>query len=1034
MCKLFANGVLVRRIERLEGERVVNHQTVRSDGRRSRLISRLVSLALVVGLLPLAAMTPAQAAGDKTVVNSWAPAGAQNVATTSTVTAHSSQPSWPPSYLIDLNPGIASFSLWVANDLGNHGWVNFELAQDEEISRVVVFPRGDGVYYGQYFPNKYTVTLLDSDGTEVWSTARSHTTRPTNPDEIDVPMVTARTVRIDVQERSEPNAAGGLQLSEVAIFNASPILKYQPEGAKHLVRDAVITAESSLEDAGAGWGLQFLKDELIDTAKGWTSNSLPKVTDPSQQTWVQYDLGADAWINRLAVFPHVKNFPQDYRLQISRDKVTWHDVATSTGNPDAVAQPQVFDLPQRTSGRYVRLMVDRRNTANSDDTYGYQVQLAELAAFGQFWALDDYAPEGTTNLAPSAALSYSSSYERAGFWGVGFANNGDAGRLSPGWSTNILDQVTDPATSAWFAYDFGCPATVDRLVVFPQEKYFPKDYRIQVSDDGATWSTVATSTGNDGAQTVAQSFDLQGTSARHVRLHVDVRNGPADADGYLARVSEFAVFGSQSCLGLRKPALLMEPGNADALWLLNKGVAETPAFRSEDESVATVSAAGQITAVAAGRTKVVATAGAGSASIEVEVRNKIKRIGEDMLVTGFWMMDPEHVNSEQFATVADFGLDLLMSNENVANLGLQSHYKVATLAEENGFSYQPADTRMGWTCGNIPGMTSEQIKEVLDDYLHVPGVNSIYICDEQMPATAFAPAFNTTVEHAPGLYPHYNFLPHVDATTKAGWLEATGGIRRDWNAPDYLMFDYYPLWNTIDYAGWFNNLNTTRQVGLQYQVKTGTYLQSVGYGSVGVGRRPTAPEVVWEANTALAYGYKQLAYFTYWQPVNRGENFTAAIMKADGTKTDWFDDLKQLNSEVHALGPTLMKLDAQNVFFNGATHGQATAPVTLAAPKADGTLAPATFFAKVDGSQNLLLSHLVDRETKDHYLFVVNNTFSGTNPAATTATLTFDPSVRGLQEVSRVDGSTSDVLLDNGSLPLAGRCRRPALPAGDPGP
>lgn len=996
------------------------------------ILARLLALSLVVGLLPLLALTPAQAAGNNSVVQSWAPPGGTNVARTATATAHSNQAAWPASMLVDGNAGTSAVNLWVANETGvnEKGWVNLQLAADAAVSRVVLFPRGESDFYGVYFPARYTVTLLDAQGETVWSKDVEHANSAamgsriiTSPDVIEVsPAVTARTVRIDVLER-HAREGGVLQLAEVGVFTTGPIGEYYPEGSDNLARGATLTAESSLENSSWGWGLQYLKDEFIDSSRGWSSYSLPKVTDPAQPTWVQFDLTSVADVTELVVFPHTRNFPKDYRLQTSLDGTSWSDVANSTGNPDAPAGPQVFALESPAKARFVRLWVDERNTTNSDDAYGYLVQLAELAVFGTPWTFEDYAPQGTTNLAREAVVSYSSSYERANeSWAAAFVHDEKFGTAG-GWSTNPYDKAMSAATPAWLGYDLGCPADLQQLTVFPREKSFPRDYRLQVSNNRTDWDTVVTSTGNPGTLATVQMFELEpSVSARYVRLYVDTRNEPTGVDGYLAQLSEFAVFGTQSCLIQNKPALLMKPGAVDSAWFATRGEVGPLSFASSDTGVATVADDGEITAVAEGSATVTATAGDAEVSIEVSVSRTVKGIGDELLVAGFWMMDPEFMNQEQFAVAKDFGLDLLMSNENVLNLGTAGNHKAAMLAAENGFLYQPADSRMGWGCGGVPNLSAEQVKDVIADYTHVPGVGSMYVCDEAMPATQFAPAFNTIREAAPELYPHYNFCPWGacgvnDASVRA-WLEATGGVRSDWSAPDYLMYDRYPLHvSGVDFAGWFSNLDSFRKLGLEYKVKTGTYLQSVGFNGTGM-RAPTSPEIAWQVNTALAYGYKQLAYFTYWQPVNRGETFTEAIIAGDGTKSPRFDDLKQVNSEIHALGPTLMKLDASNVYFNGAANGQAAVPTTLGAPKSDGTLPTGTFFARANGSQNLVLSHLVDRETKEHYLFVVNNAFSGTNPVATNATLTFDASVRGLQEVSRVDGSLSEAGLTDHALPL----------------
>ncbi|MDR0593174.1 MAG: discoidin domain-containing protein [Bifidobacteriaceae bacterium] len=999
--------------------------------RGRRAAAGFLALALGAGLVPLAFEAPALAAGDNSVVDSWAPAGGRNVAPGATVTAHNYQPAWPPSYLVDGNTGTAGVNLWVANDtaLDAHGWVQLDLAEEAEVVSVVLFPRGEGNFYGVYYPAKFTVSLLDSGGATVWSTEVSHTNSSaitsriiTSPDVIEVePAVPASAVRIDVIER-HARENGVLQLAEVAVFAQGEIVKYNPAGTVNLAKGAAVSAESTREAPAAGWGLQYLNDEVLGSASGWSSQSLPKVEDPEKPTWVQYDLGAMASVARLAVFPHSANFPADYRLQISDDAQTWADVAFSAGNPDAPDAPQIYDFQTSLSARHVRLWVDIRSSATSDAEYGYLAQLAEVAVFGNYWTLDQYAPAGTWNLARDAYVSASSSYEMPGeTWSTEFARNEQV--AGDGWTTNPYERVADATKPAWLAYDFSCAANLQRLVVYPRPganaAYFPRQYRLQTSGDAVTWDTVATFADNTAPQTSPQWATLTpAVSARYARLHVDVRNGPAGVDGYLAQISEFAVFGTQSCAAATKPALAMNPGSVETSWFLARGV-DGLAFESSNTQVATVDAEGRITAVADGQATVTGQTPDAATTVSTEVAvGERAAIGSDILVAAYWAPSPGYTTPEQYATIADFGLDLIMGNDE--HPSLPENLEMAKLAADNGFLYLVSEGRV--SCGALSGATSAQVQAILDDYSNVPGVGGLLLCDEAMPATNYATAFNTVADYTPELYPHYNFCPWgacgVNQTSVRAWLEATGGTRSDWSAPDYLMYDMYPLKATIGFSSWFNNLEVIRALGLEYQIKTATYLQAVGYGGSTPSRAPTAAEIAWEANAALAYGYKQLAYFTYWQPTNRSEVFTEAVMKADGTKSERFDDLKALNSEIHALGPVLMNLDAQDVYFNGANHGQKAAPATLAAPNADGTLTAGTFFAKADANQDLLLSHLVDRHTKEHYLFVVNNTFSGTTPTAAEVTLTFDESVSGLTLVSREDGSLTPVALTSHELAL----------------
>lgn len=810
---------------------------------------------------------------------------------------------------------------------------------------------------------------------------------------------------------------------------------WAPAGTSNVAPTATATANAH---EVSSWGV-FSPDKLVDLGTSpdyiWSEGT----RDVNARGWAQLDFPAAVQgISRIVLFPRSDMvgayFPASYTVSLldGDGEVVWdHTVVhhnSSAANHTVIKSPDVIDLLAPESAQTVRIDVLARHARE-----GGGLQIAEVAVFA-----GSDTVEQEPNLALTAVVSSSSSYETPHEeHAMAYVHDGAADVMN--WSTSPFDRVQDPATPAWLAYELTCTAALSKFVVYPRivapnVKFFPDTYHLESSDNGVDWVDIPGSV-NAGIPTdveLPQVFvpDVPVT-ARHVRLHVDTRSAPPlGVDGYLIQVAEFAVYGSyvDACVTKAKPALAFKKvGDTDSTWFTSQ---EQLVFSSSNEEVATVDATGTITAADEGTAVVTAALPADPGetvlSIDVEVDPDARRIGEEMLIAGFYGPRPEHVNDTQFGYMADFGMDLLMAvQHNDYARSLEGNLEQAMLAAKHGFMYMPSsDSRLG--CWATAGKSPAEIKAVIDDYTNVPAVAGFLLCDEAMPPTNWATAFNTVREETPDLYPHYNFCPWgacgVDEASVRSWLDATGGVRSDWDAPDYLMYDRYPLKGTIDFNGWFDNLERIRALGNEYKIKTATYLQSVGYGPSAPTRRPSSPEIVWEANTALAYGYKQLAYFTYWQPACDeycAEIFTEGIIDSAGNKSDRFDDLKQLNSEIHALGPTLMKLDTHGVVFNGAARGQTQAPQQLAVPNPDGTLPAGTFFVRADGSQDLLLSHLVDRETRENYLFVVNNSFSGNNPVATDVTLTFDAKVTALQEISRTDGTSAGIALENRSLALS---------------
>lgn len=811
-----------------------------------------------------------------------------------------------------------------------------------------------------------------------------------------------------------------------AADRSASVGSYAPEGTRNVALEATISASEAGEAAHP-------VTNLINGKNGVDSLNLWVAAGGNEGGWVNLDLQQSETIQKVVVFPrgdagyYGVYYPAKFTVSLldQDDNVVWdttvsHENSSAIG-PGLIDSPDVIEVPA-VAATSIRLDVIERHQRE-----GKQLQLSQIAVFAdgepgepepEAPTLEDLRPEGTVNLALDAQIDASSSYEMANeSWALKFLHDGVTG-TSTGWSTNPHDKVQDPAGPAWVVADFVCPAEVSRIVVAPRDKNFPSSYRIELSSDGENWETVSTSNGNPTNQSEMQVHDLdEPTLATQVRMYVDLRNGPDSKDGYLVQLSELAIFGTgTNCLNLQqvKGALLMPPGATDSAWFETQGTGDVPAefvVSTSDESVATVDTDGTITAVAPGKATITLSMDETEMTVPVEVSEDIPQIGSDFLISLFWPPTKDYVNEEQYGYLADAGINLVQSTHTGDLVDRDTNMEMARLSAENGIFVSVADKQSG---GNIPTMSAEELDNWINQYVHVPGVGSLYLIDEPGDATQFASAFNRVRDVASNLYPHMNFFPYYfygseqkSQEAMRAWLESTGGVRASMDVPDYLMYDLYPfLTNSTNLAGMFANLDSTREVGLEYNIKTGTYLQSVGiYGPY---RRPVETEIRYEANVAMAYGYKQLSYFTWWTPTDRGaEEFTDAIMSPTGEKTDLYEPVKQLNSEIHALGPTLMRLDATDVYLNGNTYGRASVPED--------------FLVQALTDDDLVLSHMVDRETGEEYVFVVNNSFE----EAVDTTLAFTDEFGSVREVSRVDGSIgSTVALEDGTLALS-------LPAGE---
>lgn len=188
------------------------------------------------------------------------------------------------------------------------------------------------------------------------------------------------------------------------------------------------------------------------------------------------------------------------------------------------------------------------------------------------------------------------------------------------------------------------------------------------------------------------------------------------------------------------------------------------------------------------------------------------------------------------------------------------------------------------------------------------------------------------------------------------WINAAGreNLR-------YLSFDQYPFGlQEGSVPQMFPNINYVREIGLKYDVDTALYIQSIGV--IGSFRRPTVSETRYHTSAALAYGFKNLKYFTWITPVERSEEFTLAVISPEGKKTDSFDGIAKINKDIKKVSRILGNLDALEIYHNGR------------ADIATIMLEPGWYVESTD-NKDFLVSLMVDRDNGRNYLMIVNKNY-----------------------------------------------------------
>jgi hypothetical protein len=224
------------------------------------------------------------------------------------------------------------------------------------------------------------------------------------------------------------------------------------------------------------------------------------------------------------------------------------------------------------------------------------------------------------------------------------------------------------------------------------------------------------------------------------------------------------------------------------------------------------------------------------------------------------------------------------------------------------------------------------------------------------------------------------------------WVEAVGASNLK-----YLSYDHYPFYYDGSFSStYFLNLELVRNIGLQNNVKTTCYIQSIGYASR---RIPNENELRYNVYSILAYGMKQLEWFCYFTPpIGNSENLINALIDTDGTKTNLYTPAQTLNGEVKQLGPTLVTLRSQAVYHNGELD--------------TGTQGvPDDFWWQPGTNDRVIISYFKNHDGRKYILVVNKNMTDGA-----TYYFTVSPNPSTVKEISKSTGQEINTNYNSGQL------------------
>ncbi len=382
--------------------------------------------------------------------------------------------------------------------------------------------------------------------------------------------------------------------------------------------------------------------------------------------------------------------------------------------------------------------------------------------------------------------------------------------------------------------------------------------------------------------------------------------------------------------------------------------------------------------------------------------NNVQPITRDNIIINAYLvpLHDEEVRKRQFAYMNEAEIDVVshiyVDPVWVAEGHTADKYKqIMAEAAEYGLRIYSRDYRIQ-TCLE---QTDEALLEIAEEYKDLPGFAGFYVVDEPVNPNVYADVENLLRSVCPDSYININFLPrgcypegtYYKRLTDFGSLIPYGGTL----SLDTYCFDLNGGVNELEL---FRNYDDLRRAALATGKNTAVYVQSVGYQDHY--RRPTAADLRYNMMAALAYGVKELKFFTWGTPPSGEGTYSNAIFDRDYEPTDLFFAVCEINKKIHRLGTYLASGDAVAVYHS-----------MIRTPGAYKKI-PNDFPIQAIDQTDVILSVIQPRSDENSYFMIVNKDFRKTQQ------IRLDVGALRLKMVDERTGALVDAPVENGVLTL----------------
>jgi|GEM_PF-124231 len=323
---------------------------------------------------------------------------------------------------------------------------------------------------------------------------------------------------------------------------------------------------------------------------------------------------------------------------------------------------------------------------------------------------------------------------------------------------------------------------------------------------------------------------------------------------------------------------------------------------------------------------------------------KKNKLSEMFVVGGFGGPPPEKLNYNSMRDVANAGINVLIPGNGVESP--KPILKMLDLAEQIGIKIIPIDLRFfaANTNKNISDkkFISKIASEIVKDYSNQYALLAYGICDE--PKSDKFPMLRMSTDIFRKLDPAHpaliNLFPSYGSPAQLGFADFRDYVHNfiETVQPSVLSYDHYPLRETETETGWHKDLEIVRDEAQKAGIPFWIFIQSEGIKNYL--RVPTRAEIMWQANTALAYGARGILWFCYWTPpVTKldgkiTEVHYSAMIDKNGKRTQVYDFVREENLFLRKAGQGLM--DWENIKVSRYKNGKLVSGQKVSAGKLSG--------------------------------------------------------------------------------------------------